>query len=146
MNVDTLQRYPRGPENDYRHKVGNGWEKEGEIRRQTGRWEMYTYQERETWEIYIYIKGIHLDPVVDVWHIAQQLTRNAIEYQLRITVRDAYIRTRLATGYETIDIKIRERQGNRQAIQIRQWRDRAEIDYKAIKAVALLIDSVIDRF
>ena len=142
MNVDTLQRYQKGPEHEYRHRESNGWEQEGEIRTQTGRWEMYTYQDRETWELYI--KGIHQEQIVDIGRIVYQLRRHKIEYQLRIHVHETYICTRLATGHENIEIKIREREGDRQAIQIRQWGARAEIDYQEIKAVARLIDNVLN--
>ena len=89
MNVDILQRYHTDPEHEYRYREGTGWEQKGWIRTQTGRWEMYIYQDHETWEIYI--KGVHQEQIIDIGHIVYQLKKHKIEYQLRIHVHDIYI-------------------------------------------------------
>jgi len=125
MDVDTPQRYSRCPTGV---DVGT-WERLCPRVVYTGigarprRCEIYT----------IYpITGPYTIPVLNIWHIAQQLKKYTIEYQLRIYDDEEYIRTRLVTGHATIYIRVRERHGGSQEVLVGQRGYLTETDYTAL--------------
>ena len=85
-------------------------------------------------EIYIVypITGPYTIPVLNIWHIAQQLNQYKIGHQLRIYEDEEYIRTRLVTGHATIYIRVRERHGGRQEVHIGQRGYLLEEDYTVL--------------
>ena len=125
MDVDIPQRHSRCPTGV---DIGT-WERLCPKIVQTGigarpkRCEMYT--------IYT-IKGLYTNTVLNIWHIAQQLTTYGIEYQLRVYEDEEYIKTRLVTGHATIYIRLRERQGGSQEVQVGQRGYMTETDYTAL--------------
>jgi len=78
------------------------------------------------------INGPYTIPVLNIWHIAQQLQQHNIDHQLGIYEDEEYISTRLVSGQATIYVRVIGKKKGGQELHIGQRGYLTEADYTAL--------------